>query len=288
MACRSILFRILQLAEDEGAITVNPLRRVPPPKRQADPERVLGQAKRRAYTPEEAGRLLACCPLFWWDHVLVLLGTGLRFGELAGLRCRRVQLEEEPPVLQVVDVRYQAGRFGSGFKPRPKSDAGIREIPLAPLVVEAIRGQLPPDPEPDALVFTGPGGGNHVAAGARTVLSRHGVRRMYQTAIKRADLDHLDLRGPHHLRHTFSTWLEDAGIPARVIDELMGHQRSRHGDLEGGSRIGARYRHTTDAMALRVVEALQERLATALRVAEDTQAIGREPGGYSNRLPGDM
>jgi integrase len=271
MACRSILYRILQLAEDEGAISANPLRRVPAPKRRADPELVLGQAKRRAYTPEEAGRLLAQCPMFWWDHVLTLLGTGLRFGELAGLRCRRVHLDEEPPVLQVVDVRYQAGRFGSGFKPRPKSDAGIREIPLAPLVVEAIRSQLPPDPDLDALVFTGPGGGNHVAAGARTVLSRHGVRRMYQTAVKGADLDHLDLRGPHDFRHTFSTWLEDAGIPARVIDELMGHQRSRHGALEGGSRIGARYRHTTHAMGLRVVEAIQERLTIALRVAQDAQ-----------------
>ena len=69
-----------------------------------------------------------------------------------------------------------------------------------------------------------------------------------------------------------AVWLEDAGIPARVIDELMGHQRSRHGALEGGSRIGARYCHTTDAMALRVVEAIQERLTTALRVAEQTQA----------------
>jgi integrase len=196
MACRSILFRILQLAEDEGAITANPLRRVPPPKRRADPEKVLGQAKRRAYTPEEAGRLLASCPLFWWDHVLVLLGTGLRFGEFAGLRRRRVHLERTPPVLQVVDVRYQAGRFGSGFKPRPKSDAGIREIPLAPLVVEAIRSQFPPSAGPDMLVFAGPGGGNHVAAGTRTVLSRHGVRRMYQTAVRRADLDHLQLRGP--------------------------------------------------------------------------------------------
>jgi integrase len=175
-------------------------------------------------------------------------------------------------VLQVVDVRYQAGRFGSGFKPHPKSDAGIREVPLAPLVVEAIRSQLPPGADPDVLVFAGPGGGNHVAAGTRTVLSRHGVRRMYQTAVKRADLHHLQLRGPHDFRHTFSTWLEDAGIPARVIDELMGHQRSRHGELDGGSRIGARYRHTTDAMAVRVVEAIQERLTVALRVAHDAQA----------------
>jgi integrase len=78
--------------------------------------------------------------------------------------------------------------------------------------------------------------------------------------------------GPHDLRHTFSTWLEDAGIPAPVIDELMGHHRSRHGELDGGSRIGARYRHTTDAMAVRVVEAIQERLTIALRVAQDTQA----------------
>ena len=51
-------------------------------------------------------------------------------------------------MLQVVDVRSQAGRFGSGFKPRPKSDAGIREIPLAPLVVEAIRGSSRPAPTP--------------------------------------------------------------------------------------------------------------------------------------------
>jgi integrase len=84
--------------------------------------------------------------------VLALLGTGLRFGEFAGLRRRRVHLERPLPVLQVVDVRYQAGRFGSGFKPRPKSDAGIRQVPLAPLVVEAIRRQLPPDADPDVLV----------------------------------------------------------------------------------------------------------------------------------------
>jgi integrase len=97
---------------------------------------------------------------------------------------------------------------------------------------------------------------------------------MYQSAARHAgtDFTHLQLRGPHDLRHTFSTWLEDAGIPARVIDELMGHQRSRHGELEGGSRIGARYRHTTNAMAVRVVQAIQERLTIALRVAQDTQA----------------
>jgi integrase len=271
LACRSILHRILQFAEDEGAIPSNPVRKVPPPKRRADPERLLGEAKRRAYTPEEAGRLLGRIPLFWWDHALTFLGTGLRFGELAGLRWRRVHLDRPVPVLQVVEVRYQAGgEFGSGFKSRPKSDAGIRELPLAPLVVESLRRQLPPDADPGVLVFTGPGGGNGVPVGARTMLSRYNFRRIYQRAVARAgsDLVAVDPHGPHDLRHTFSTWLEDAGIPARVIDELMGHQRSRRGELEGGSRIGARYRHTTPEMAVRVAAAIQERLAIVIQVAE--------------------
>jgi integrase len=327
---------------------------VPSPRRRADPEQVLDQAKRRALTPEEAGRLLAQFPVFWWDHVLCLLGTGLRFGELAGLRRRRVHLDRPLPVLQVVDTRYQAGRFGSGFKPRPKSDAGIRELPLAPLVVEAIRRQLPPGSDPSSLVFTGPGGGPGrpggagVPKGARTVLSRHNFHRTYHAALaKLADLsgelrptaarvlkalraggpqtidqltaalaDHgravrpatiqialgelvaaglvteaggdadgrwlalpgardplleaVDLRGAHDFRHTFATWLEDAGIPARVIDEVMGHEATSRVGQQRGSAMGAHYRHTTLDMAARIATAIEQRLRVVLKVAEQT------------------
>jgi hypothetical protein len=42
-------------------------------------------------------------------------------------------------------------------------------------------------------------------------------------------LDAVDLHGAHDFRHTYATWLEDAGIPAPVIDELMGHQASSRG-----------------------------------------------------------
>jgi hypothetical protein len=79
----------------------------------------------------------------------------------------------------------------------------------------------------------------------------------------------LKLRGPHDLRHTFSTWLEDAGIPARVIDELMGHSGGRRGTRDG-SAIGLRYRHTTPEMEARAVAALEARLDVALKIA--TQA----------------
>jgi hypothetical protein len=58
-----------------------------------------------------------------------------------------------------------------------------------------------------------------------------------------------------------------------VIDELMGHQRSRHGELDGGSRIGARYRHTTADMAARVVDAIQGRLMVVPQVAEEVTHV---------------
>jgi integrase len=116
-------------------------------------------------------------------------------------------------------------------------------------------------------VFPGPGGSNGIPRGARTPLSTHNLRRVYQAAVAAAgeDLAHLDLRGPHDLRHTFATWLEDGAVPARVIDGLMGHQAGRRGEREG-SMIGTRYRHMTEAMQARVVAVIAERLAVALAV----------------------
>jgi Phage integrase family len=83
-------------------------------------------------------------------------------------------------------------------------------------------------------------------------------------------LGQLRLRGPHDLRHTFATWLEDAGIPTRVIDELMGHAGGRPGGEahpREGSLIGIRYRWTTPEMETRVVAAIEQRLAASFAVA---------------------
>jgi Phage integrase family len=80
----------------------------------------------------------------------------------------------------------------------------------------------------------------------------------------------VDLHGAHDFRHTFATWLEDAGIPARVIDEVMGHEATRRAGQHWGSAMGAHYRHTTAETAARIAAAVQQRLTVVLQVAEQT------------------
>src|SRR6266511_1170796 len=105
---------------------------------------------------------------------------GCAAGELLGLRAARVDLAAKR--LEVVGVRYDAGKFGHGYKDRPKSRASIRAVPLAAQVTEVIARQLAATSGPRALVFTGPAGGNGVAAGTRTALSRYNLRRAYRDA----------------------------------------------------------------------------------------------------------
>jgi hypothetical protein len=130
MACRSLLNRILQAAEDERLIPANPVAKVPPPKRPVDPEVIFGRVEPRVYTPKQVGQLLAYAAPEDRGVLLVLAGTGLRAGELCGLLGVRVDLRRRR--LEVATVRYDAGRFGRGYKPRPKSTAGIRSIPWPP------------------------------------------------------------------------------------------------------------------------------------------------------------
>jgi len=279
MACRSLLLRIMEAARKERLIITNPVREVEAPKPPVNPDVIFGKVRRRTFTPEEFGAFLASCRPFYRSHFLAQVGTGLRSGELLGLRRRRVS--PELGRIEVIEVRYEAGKFGSGFKSQPKSPASIRVVPMAEAVREVIVRRLQADPSlaPDTLVFPGPGGNRHAPRGSAPPLSTHNLRRAYRAALTEKvrtggglvilpRFPDLELRGPHDLRHTFATWLEEAGIPSRVIDELMGHSGGRH-RAAGGSQMGRVYRETTPAMLVRVIAVLDQNLALARKIAAD-------------------
>jgi predicted ArsR family transcriptional regulator len=125
--------------------------------------------------------------------------------------------------------------------------------------------------------------GELLAAGLVAEVGEEAEHRwLAMPAARDPQLETVNLRGAHDFRHTFATWLEDAGIPARVIDEVMGHEATNRAGQQRGSAMGAHYRHTTPEMAARIATAIEQRLRLMLEVAE--QALEDHPNRSTQRV----
>jgi hypothetical protein len=62
----------------------------------------------------------------------------------------------------------------------------------------------------------------------------------------------------------------------------MGHQATGHSSQHQGSTMGAHYRHTTPEMAMRILDAIDQRLTVVLRLAE--QALEHYPNRLTPRV----
>src|SRR5262249_39340084 len=83
-------------------------------------------------TKDEIRAILAHAQGHWRPLFVTAVFTGLRASELRGLRWTDVDLDKAE-----LTVRQRADRWGKIGS--PKSDAGRRTIPLAPMVVSALR-----------------------------------------------------------------------------------------------------------------------------------------------------
>jgi integrase len=138
--------------------------------------------------------------------VLLAVMTGLRIGEILALRWGRINLSAG--TLRVEETCYK-GNFGT-----PKTRASRRELPLAPVVVQALRAHhiRCRNSADDALVFATRQGAPLDAKNLR--------RRQLHSASQQAGLGLIDW---HSLRHTHGTLLHEQGTPLRVAQAQLGH-----------------------------------------------------------------
>lgn len=131
------------------------------------------------------------------DHAVVelLYGSGLRVGELCGLRPADVDLR-----------RAQLLVWGKGSKQR--------QLPMSESSVEAVRAWL--DAGRPALVA------DETPADA-LFLNRRGHRLTPRDVRRILDRRASSPTHPHALRHTFATHLLDGGADLRAVQELLGH-----------------------------------------------------------------
>lgn len=222
-----LLTQLLDAAVRHKLLGVNPatIVKAPTPPKHVD----------RFLSHDEADAVLA--HLDGADHLLVnlLLNTGLRFSEAAGLHAHRVDLMRRQ--LQVVETLRRDGTV----KPYPKTAAGQRVVPLTDELVAGLSKHLA-GRDRGGLVFEGTSGG---------LLWYRNVReRVWGPAVVAAKLAK-PLPTLHDCRHTYGSWLAEAGVPPHEIAALMGHSTLRATE---------RYVHASGARMDRARQALDARV----------------------------
>jgi integrase len=245
-----VLSNALKQAERIGRVSRNVARLVDPPRTTRKERQTLSMAHvRDVLLPALQGDRLRAA-------FLVLFLTGVRRGELLGLRWCDVDLEAG-----VLHVRQILERItnpqGTGRKTvlvflEPKTDSSRRTIALPGECVTALRQHrarqaaerlhLGAAYRDQGLVFATEDG--------RPIDPRR-MNELFTQALTRAGVPHIRL---HDSRHTFATWLLQAGVSLKTVSDQLGHASiSTTADI---------YAHVTAAVARQAADALNQAFIT--------------------------
>lgn len=195
-----ILHRILAAAVAQRLIRANPCTGSQLPK--------VPHREMRFLTEPEIGRLVAAAPGHWRPLILLLVSTGLRWGEATGLAVKHVDILAGK--LTVLRAMHELATTGEIVFTEPKTERGRRTVAFPQSVGMALAG-LVAGKGREELVFTAPRGG--------PVRTRN-FRRGWVVWCRRAGLDGLRI---HDLRHTLAATLISAGVPLTAVQRMLGH-----------------------------------------------------------------
>jgi integrase len=172
---------------------------------------------------EEIQTILANADGRWRPLLVTAIFTGMRSSELRGLAWDAVDCERK-----VIHVRQRADLWGDIGA--PKSAAGHREIPMAPIVINALKEWRLACPKGELrLVF--PNGSGNVENHAN-IANRGFYALQFKTVMVLPDPNEKDENGDpvmkpkygmHALRHFFASWAIERGFSPKRVQTLLGH-----------------------------------------------------------------
>jgi integrase len=195
-----VFSRILATAELDGVIPRTPCRGIRLP-------RQAGHTEQHFLTPEEVRGLAESIDDRYRALIYTAAYTGMRWGELAGLRVPHLDLLRE--TIDVIEALTEVnGLVQSG----PTKTGKSRTVSIPRFLIDMLAEHLARFPSKDGFVFASKNGGP---------LRRSFYPRQYKPAVERAGLPPT-LRF-HDLRHTCAALLIAQGAHPKEIQERLGH-----------------------------------------------------------------
>lgn len=195
-----LLYAIMQEAVVQRIIRTNPCARTGLPK--------IEHKEQRYLTDAEIARLVLAMPPHWRPLVVLLVSTGLRWSEAAGLRVKTVDVLARS--VRVEEVLHELSAGGDLVVGPPKTDKSRRTVTV-PAAVAELLVPLVSMRERDAHVFLGPDGGD---------VRYRKFWRIFVRCAAAAGLEGLRI---HDLRHTHAAHLISAGVPLTGVQRRLGH-----------------------------------------------------------------
>lgn len=176
----------------------------------------------------------------WWPLFTVLLGTGCRIGEAIGLRWDDLDFEKRTISINHSLVYYPVGDSRTSVLrvSKPKTDAGIRTIPMLDIVYDAFQMEREEQEETGAneteidgmkgFVFVNRNGTapnpQAINRTIKRIISSYNAEEIIKAKKQRREPVILPDFSCHHLRHTFCTRLCENETNLKVIQSIMGHR----------------------------------------------------------------
>ena len=194
-----ILSSALKLAQEQRLILTNPAEGCALPRVEHQEMKTLTTVQLASFFRE--ARESGVFELYYLE-----LATGLRRGELLGLKWEDVDLERGD-----LRVRRQVSRINGEVVEAPlKTKNAYRTLPLAEDTVSVLREQRKKVGN-SPWVFPSPDGGP---------ISPDSVLHMLHRVLKRAGLPKVRF---HDLRHTFATLVLQNGVDVKTVSGMLGH-----------------------------------------------------------------
>lgn len=156
------------------------------------------------FTVDEIRRILAAVRPDYTDYLIVRFYTGMRSGEVHGLKWRFIDWDRRQILVRET--------YSHGRTEYTKTDGSQRAIEMTSLVYEALRRQQAAALPGTDYVFTNSVGG--------PLDNKNFVTRVWNEALKKAGVP---LRRPYQARHTFATLMLAAGENPEWIARQLGH-----------------------------------------------------------------